>query len=438
MAEKKENMKNVNESEFLSFLYAEKERLHTNFSKPGWSNWAIGGAFIALLVYIFNILTTSINLNLCINWEVVLMLFISFLSITVIGIMVYPLLFPKVEIYYRNRITTFWDEYPVFELIISGLSFLMIAILLIISNNHSWMSYLFWYLSVERLCTVFMLFLKRNKFIYAGTKYKLLPSNKIDLFVKIISIGLFIFIAISSTKDYLLELNLYQHEVQIAAVFIGFWILIYIFLKTNSTPNKMLNGIDNIIDKYAYGNISQQDAKDELMCLRYGGNVNQIVKNDLSIFTTALSELEDINAYLDTMIKVIDEGKLTREFYYDWSFYCNNKRKIFTAATSKGGKLIAKVKEIYNIPNKANLSETIDSLLDFIQIGINKLGTTKDKFNVIYKKLAEFRQTYYCRKSGVVCADLECMKRNNKMSIKYALKKFPLKYALYIIIFRKR
>jgi len=285
-------MKNITESEFLSFLYAEKKRLHTNFSKPGWNNWAITGAFIALLVYTFNILTEPTTLCLGVNWEVILMLFISFLSVTITGIMIYPYLFPKVEIYYYNRITTVWDESPIFELVISGLSFLAIAILLIISHNYSWMLYVFGYLSLDKLSTVCRLFYKRNelipsgtrydisKLILSGTKYNSVTTNWTNTMSNIISFGLFILIAVYSSWSYIREFNLYLSEVQIAATFLGFWILIYIFVKTNSTPNKMLNGIDNIIDRYAYSGISQQDAMEELMYLRHGTHNPKYYRND--------------------------------------------------------------------------------------------------------------------------------------------------------------
>ena len=437
----------MTETEFLSFLYAEKERLHTNFSKPGWSNWAIGGAFIALIVYIFNILITP---NLLVNWEVVLMLFIGFFSITIILIMIYPILFPKIEIYYPSRITTLWEESPIFELIISGLSFLIITILLIICCNYSWILYVFGYLSIERLITVCRLFCKRNKLVSSGTKYnasKLLFSNTkyhfvftklITMILNIISFGLFVSIFVYSSCGYLQDFNLYQNELQIVAFFLGIWVLTYIFFKTNSTPNKMLNGIDNIIDRYAYSDISQQDAMDELMYLRYGSNVNQIIKNDKTVFFTALTKLEYINTQLDIVIKDINAGKLNPQFYYEWLVFQKNERPKLIDAISKGEKFIAKLDSINNIPNNANHSDDFKLLMDLIKSGINKIRTTQDNFSTVSKKMAIFRETYYCRKSGLFCGDLDCKKRNDKMSIKYALEKFPIKNALYLIMFRKR
>lgn len=76
----------------------------------------------------------------------------------------------------------------------------------------------------------------------------------------------------------------YINEIKIAAVLISFWILIYIFFKTNLSPTKMINSLDNIIDKVVYGNMSQQEAMEELTIMRCGSDVNHIVKNDLSTY----------------------------------------------------------------------------------------------------------------------------------------------------------
>jgi hypothetical protein len=443
-------MKNLTEPEFLSFLYAEKERLHTNFSKPGWSNWAIGGAFIALLGFGFKILKTSLTENIRIQWEAVLMLSICLLSITIILKMLYSLLFSKKEIYYPNRINTRWDETPIFDFIVPGVLYLTITILLIIIGNYSWILYVFGYLSFFQIKEFCKAFYKRNelvpsgskhdipKLLLSGTKYNSIPTNWIKPTSIYIAIILFTLIAVCSLWNYIIEFSLYLHEVQIAAFFIGFWILTYIFFKTNSTSNKMLNSIDNIIDKYAYSEFSKQDAMKELMCLRYGSSMNQIIKNDKTFFFNALTKLEPINTQLDIIKKIVDESKLTTQIYFEWLIYRKNERPKIIDTISKGKKLIDYLDNINKAQNNVRHSDDFKSLITLTKSGLDKIGATQNKFKVIDERFMTFRETYYCRKSGSVCTKLECKKRNDKMSIKYALKKLPLKYALYLILFRKR
>jgi hypothetical protein len=322
MNKKNENIRKLNESEFLSFLYAEKDRLHTNFSKPGWSNWAIGGTFVALVVYAFNIFKELTTTSSCVGWSDILMLFIGFSSLLIVVMMAYPLLFPKEEIYYPNRLTTLWDEIPIFDLVYTGVLYLVLSILLIICNNYSWILFVFVFVALSKLVIVYLLWRDRNKLVSSGTKYSIIPNNWIGLVQRSIDFGLFILIAVYSFWKYVPKLNQHLNELQIAAVILGLWGIVYIFFKTNSTSNRMLNGIDNIIDKYAYSNISQQSAIEELTCLRYGSNVNQIVKNDLSSFMTAQTKLENINAKLDVIIKIIEENNLTVQLFYEWWGYC--------------------------------------------------------------------------------------------------------------------
>ena len=42
--------------EFLSFLYAEKNRLIQNNVMPGWSIWALEGVIISILIYSYNLI----------------------------------------------------------------------------------------------------------------------------------------------------------------------------------------------------------------------------------------------------------------------------------------------------------------------------------------------------------------------------------------------
>lgn len=427
-------MKNLNESEFLSFLYAEKDRLHTNYSKPGWSNWAIGGAFVALIIYIFNILVTP---NISIDCEAVLMVFISLLSVTIIGIMIYPSLFPKIETYYYNRITTLWDESPILELTISGLSFLIITIFLIVNINYSWILYVFGYLSLERLITLFVLYCKRNKLVASGTKYTVLPTNLIGKLLKTSFVGLFISIAVYSSWDYIREFYMYKNEIQISATLLGFWLLIFIFFKTNSTPNKMLNGIDNIIDKFAYSTMCQQDVIEELMFMRYGGRVKQVVENDLSAFFNSLSTLNDINMTLDKIIQNIDNGKLDPQTYFVWQKYLLSQTSKLEDANYKGSKIIEKTNKILKLPNNAMYSSELTALLELVISGQEKIKLTFIKYQKIWGSLNVYKENYYCRKIGSLCLDLQCKKRNDRMSVIYAFKAYPIKYVIKLFIYRK-
>lgn len=237
-------MKDLTRSEFPSFLYSEKERVNSNFSRPGWSNWAIAGSLVGLTVYLFNLLTAP---SVIVKWEAVLMLFISLLSLTIILIMVYPILFPKEEIYYPNKITTLWEEAPIFEYVISGFSFLSIFILLLINHNYSWLLYVMGYLSLDKLLPLCVYFYKRNELVPSGIRFSIVPnSGWLGNLLKTISFVLFTAIMIYSSYLIIADINQYIIELQIAAAIIGVWILIYLFFKINLSPNRMANYLDNM------------------------------------------------------------------------------------------------------------------------------------------------------------------------------------------------
>lgn len=428
-------MKYLSKSEFLSFLYSEKDRINSNFNRPGWSNWAIAGSFVGLIIYLFNLLITS---YVVINLGVVLMLFISLLSLAIILIMLYPILFPKEEIYYPNKITTIWEEVPFFEFVISGFSFLSIFILLLINHNHTWLLYVMGFLSLDRLLPLCVYFYKRNELVPSGIRFNIVPNNGwLGNLLKAISFALFTAIMIYSSSHIIDNIEQYIIEFQTATTLTGIWILIYLFFRTNLSPNRMVNYLDNIIDKVAYSNMSQQDALEELMFRRYGGGVKQVVGNDLSTYFNLVGRLNDINTVFDNIIKSIEGGKLDAQTYFEWSKYVAFQRPKLNDANSKGAKLVGKINKIFKLPNNAKYSTDFEELLELVKLGQGKIRIAMDKYKTILGSLCTYKESFYCRKSGSLCLDMQCKKRNDKMSFLYACKVYSLKHALKLFIYRK-
>ena len=63
------NLTNLSDSDFLNFLYSERDREKSLSEKNGWTNWAIAGAMITV---IYSLYVTLRNINL-VDWEQVLL-----------------------------------------------------------------------------------------------------------------------------------------------------------------------------------------------------------------------------------------------------------------------------------------------------------------------------------------------------------------------------
>lgn len=53
MDEYKTLILNLNDSEFISFLYSERDRENSLSQYQGWNNWALAGAIIAILCFVY-------------------------------------------------------------------------------------------------------------------------------------------------------------------------------------------------------------------------------------------------------------------------------------------------------------------------------------------------------------------------------------------------
>ena len=70
-------MNSLSSGEFLSFLYAERNRELENNKAPGWSKWALWGVIASLTLFIYNIsMEHSINLNIVISYFIIALPFL--------------------------------------------------------------------------------------------------------------------------------------------------------------------------------------------------------------------------------------------------------------------------------------------------------------------------------------------------------------------------
>lgn len=55
------DIEKMSDSEFLSWLYLERDREESIRNKPGWTIWALGAALISILYFIYSFLEENIN-----------------------------------------------------------------------------------------------------------------------------------------------------------------------------------------------------------------------------------------------------------------------------------------------------------------------------------------------------------------------------------------
>lgn len=422
--------------EDISILYSERDRLVSIYSIPGWNNWAIVGVIASMAICLFEILTSTPCY--AIDWHYVLIVAIGLVALLVIVAFYYPYFFPTRYIYYPNRISTAWDESPILDIVFSGLTYLFLSIMLITFSDYSWYFYLLAYLAIVRIVWFVSVCIRRNKLAYAGSKFNLIPQNKCFAIIQIVeTTAIFSFLSVYSFISLPPSLSSHIVEIKISILLIGIWALVYTFFKINRRPQRILNDLDNIIERVVYGNLNTSEAIEELRYVRHGGNPKQIVRSELSIFADAMIDLSRLNDTVNYIINETNNNKLTSDRYYEWSNYLKVRLNTLENANNKCQKLRLRVIEISKIPNQAKYSREFNELIELIDNGFLKIENSVSNITTAFNLLGQYKNKYYCRKSGNICLDLKCKKRNDKMSIWYALKAFPLKYVIHLIKYRK-
>lgn len=422
-------MKNLTKSEFISLLYSERDRLYSQFSKPGWSNWAIGGAIIALFFpLIDSIATTEI-----IRWNCVLLLFVGFIISAALLKELYSYLFPQYEIYFKNRIAHLKSLTPRNELIINLFSCVIIFTLFIVYDIWAISPFLvivFGFFSVNYIIALLGIYLKRKDFFPTSAKYIFNTSDNVNGFL--LKFGLILFmllIVIISSWSYVYHLSYFILEFMLAAYISGIYLLTYIFININSKPNKILNEIDNIIEFTIYGNLPQDQAIERLTICQYGLKIGEVVDKELDFYFRCLKELDILDESMINIQNKIDNClpqdaisrfELLRSFHPNFKdAQCAIKKTLDAADT-----VILKLK---SIPS-SNLSDEMirekNLVYALVNDGINRLKKTiksyECTFEVANKKMTEV----YCCKHNCICEKIDCADRMKMPDSKYQLKPF--------------
>lgn len=243
-------VESFNDSDFLNFLYAERNRVKSKESNAGWTLWALVGTLFALVCYCYEVLKVyngRIDYNVCYYVFSVFfpfLLYLIFLSdrLKAIGIG---------DVVHLARVKDSKSKLILFVL-------LMVSLIMVISGI--WLRYdelVIGYWSLILLLVVislgFMIY-NRNKYINTFDMFVVSDSKHTNMILITLMGGVFLLPSTRSMR--FLEFGFSPgFEVAFASVLIV--CLIYYLLKRMFVDNKG-NQIDELIESYLYKNWNKQ------------------------------------------------------------------------------------------------------------------------------------------------------------------------------------
>lgn len=274
MKKKKNRMIEVSDSEFLSFLYSERDRENSLNQVPGWNYWAIVGAGITILCAAYYILKDQLPLN----GKAVLYLTSTFLAIVLSCGSFFRILNNGRAVDF-SRVRLMKEVIPVVHVCFVFLCSIVLAILILITAGCNvvfglWIALLFVFslaLAID-LC-------HKDTIVPAYYYDTMLPWTKANIAFEIAVSVLYVQVALNSFR--MASSYYFSAEFEIAACIAGLVALSYLFLKILDKDDTVTR-IDNVIEGFLYKGVSKEESFHQMSINRWGYGVLDACRKELT------------------------------------------------------------------------------------------------------------------------------------------------------------
>lgn len=404
------NINNFTDSEFLSFLYAERDRELSNKAYPGWSNWALVGTIIAIFCYVYELLGEyrgEINYSyalFCLN-------ILSALLLSATPTIWYIIsCFKRKRMIDSNRVRTLSEVFPIIFFILAALLAIGIVILdFYASLNHIiiylWGGYILLLLAV---CVYTIIF--RNKLVIDWRHFSALSNDVLDLcYIIIVSVLLPVieFFAIKGMGKF----DIFSVEFKLAVCSLSIIAVLYMLLQINLKKTDITTRIDLLIDVYLHSKESKENIYKHLEILRFGQNSAQALELEIQNMKNGIKQFKDT---IPTLNKHYEDLKNTRVTEVQELRIVPDE---ITKTLQQGQnlldqmeKLLSKCKELLILKiciDGEQVQSTLNEAKEELQAGLMEVEH-------LQKMTFKYIEQYACYSEGKLCGVKNCARRNFK------------------------
>ena len=412
---KKNRITELPDSEFLSFLYSERDREEGLVTYQGWNLWAIAGAMVTVIWTLYGILCKHHAEIDSLNVSYILSGMLSF-------ILCYQLWWPiGRDLFVRERGVDinklrYLEEITPKVYLWSALccSIIFPAYFLLADDIKPWNEVtIFWIVSA--LLFVFgnvSAYRNRNKIVssvfdvlvFSKLRWNVYFMSAIGGVLSVVWVGSF-------RRGYGGVFNSQDFEVAICIT--ACLLLSRLYFHINSELKKSSN-IDKILDDYLYKRLTKEDAYYQMQVSRMGRGVLASCGKELMEVKESYDEFEPHKAKMEELIRQFDKGEVNAEDIYNYFYWVRQTIAYAKECCSRAMSLDDRLKQIaVQVPalvdneEYKNLYLMVDALLDRANEMMDVMRAASDKMDV-------WHNDNVCKKYGGVCYIKKCSHRYDK------------------------
>lgn len=420
MEEKKgNNVTKLSDGEFLSFLYAERDRENSLSQYQGWNIWALVGAIATVGCAGYRILKENVK---AMAFEQVVYFMSGIFAILLCYRPVIFLFSKERGVDYR-KIKLLKEVAPIPFLFLASILTVVFSILVpVLDKDEPWSCVsIGWMVSAVMFVSVgIMVIVNRNKIVKSYFDDMMFVNYKWEKwFSAVVSMVLFVVWRESFKRISVPLVGAPEFESAICVVVIV--LLIHILIKA-CISEKQANKIDVLIDEYVYKSASKDAIFLSLRINRMGHTVLEACANEIIEIGSGLDVLEQKKQELDEINNLIDEGNVDVETFEE----CLSKIEVTRLYLKTYFKKVTDLKEkLIQVENQVPELKNDDEYLKLIAIFNGSFSSVDDMVNLskkILNKMGQRCDNYYCEKYHRFCVQ-DCRLRGERTTIIFRLKK---------------
>lgn len=341
MKDKHSLVSEMSDSEFVSFLYSERDRENNLSQFQGWNNWAIAGALATIIYNIFTIWRSEIWLSpdimlYAFNATMALYLFIKAFAVA----------FKHERGYDLCRVRILREEIPKADLALVVVSATCSAVVATVIGEINTIFWLWIILFVLHLIVIVSGVIYRDKVMPAYYEEVYFHNLRIhSWFVGLVG-GTCSLLLVESFKQ--LSCNILTPDFETGICLALLFILISLLFKIN-TGNRVVKQFDAIIDRYIYAGVSKEETYRKIQCNRVGYGAMEVCRKEISSIKGAVKIYEEKEAEVNRILEVLSECDCDRDELMTYLDFCDELLKMLNRTLTTSTRLTKHIDDIVKV-----------------------------------------------------------------------------------------
>lgn len=377
--EDKKHIANLPESEFISFLYSERDRENNLSEFHGWNNWALAGAIITAICSGYAVLKIHPSLDVAkvlYNAGCLIAFFLAYHS--------WAIIFRRERAVDFSKVRMMKEVIPVEKLVFVYVCAIASSITIALVDSCNVVFWLWVSVIVAYSTTLIIALSTKEKVVPSFFKEMSLPWDGVNAGYEGI-IGV-VFSLIGTQSFRLAGRHILSPEFEFGACLAVVLILLFILFKLNFS-NKVVRRFDAIIDRYLYAGATREDTFHEISKNRMGYGVLDACYKELRDVEKRTQQCMEEEKELAKMREIVEDGNCDLKIIKEYDARVDAILADQQIALNLSKKLVDRMKEIVKVSSSFGDITEIKTVFDTSQQCLDKIKSVSDNVGEVSRML---------------------------------------------------